>query len=136
MKTMTLQLSSSGKNDVLNGKISADLYLDARVIKNPFREPSLNGKTGDDPEVQQWLFDNANATLAAWSDLIEAGLKSWKTRNSGRSSDTFRVHFFCLAGVHRSRGSKNIIAQMWKKQLSFGDYAEATFGFPIEVKVI
>lgn len=133
MKTQILQFTSSGKSDVLGGKISADLYLDCRVIKNPFREPSLGGKTGDDPEVQDWLVKNASQTIDAYEFLVRAGLGSWKTRNSGKSSDVFKVHCFCLAGVHRSRGVKNVLVGRFKYLLKVAHYDP---GFPLEVEVL
>ena len=113
---MKMIFSSSGKAVVFAGSVSANLLIDCRIIKNPFREASLAGKTGDDPEVQKWLMSNAPVTLEAMRSLIYEGLGSFKTRNSGKNAKEFRVHFFCLAGVHRSRGCKNVLATYFRNR--------------------
>jgi UPF0042 nucleotide-binding protein len=113
-----IRLVSSGKSAVLSGQINADLFIDCRVVHNPFRDPHLGGKTGDDPQVQTWMAKENSEFLRASSKMIELGLKTADTRNSfKRDGDKpFTVVFFCLAGVHRSRASKNVIGNILKQK--------------------
>lgn len=131
---MIIKLLSSGKSSVLSGKVNADHYIDCRVVRNPFRDPHLGGKTGDDPEVQAWMAKENSEFLRSAVKMIELGIKTAPSRNSFRelSNDStllipdsqvdktvtkpFTVCFFCLAGVHRSRASKNVVANMLKQK--------------------
>ncbi len=132
---MIIRLISSGKSSVLSGKINADHYIDCRVVSNPFRDPHLGGKTGDDPEVQTWMAKENSEFLRSAVKMIELGVKTAPTRNSFKGFNTlpiegaipigvdsleapkaFTVCFFCLAGVHRSRASKNVVANMLKQK--------------------
>jgi RNase adaptor protein for sRNA GlmZ degradation len=106
-----IRLVSCGKSQVTQG-MPASLYLDCRIIHNPYRDPILGGKTGDDPVVQDWLRTKNAHVVELFIRLIQQGLLTSGTRNSGRdASKPFTVCFFCLAGVHRSRGMKHVIAQ-------------------------
>ncbi len=109
-----LVLMSAGKSAVLSGAIAADLYIDCRVIWNPFRDPVLGGLTGDHAAVQHWLREKNGEFISSVKQIINLGLATRATRNSGKNSDSFTVCFFCLAGVHRSRGMKNVIGQDFK----------------------
>lgn len=135
----TIRLLSTGKSAVLSGQINADLYVDCRVIRNPHRDPAIGHLNGDDPKVQAWLVKENFAFLRAVLTLIKLGLETAPSRNSfreagngsalvleGSSGKPFTVAFFCLAGVHRSRGSKNVIASMLKSD-------EALKGWEVEV---
>ena len=48
-----IQLMNCGKGQI--GTVGASLYLDCRIMWNPYRDPILGHLTGDDPEVQQWI---------------------------------------------------------------------------------
>lgn len=107
-----IKLISAGKTAVLSNSVSADLYLDCRVIWNPYRDPVLGGLTGDDPKMQEWIRDKNADMVAAYKTAILTGNQTRSSRNSGKDpSKPFTVCFFCLAGVHRSRGMKNVIGQ-------------------------
>lgn len=113
---MNIRLISSGKSAVLGGQINADLYVDCRVIHNPYRDPVLGGLTGDHPKVQQWILTNNLEFLRALVKIIKLGLKTSSSRGSFTKDPLkpFTVAFFCLAGVHRSRGVKNVLGSMLK----------------------
>jgi RNase adapter protein RapZ len=114
---MLVRLISSGKSAVLGGQINADLYIDCRVMVNPFRDPKLGGKTGDDPEVQSWIVKENHEFVRAVVKLIELGLTTAPSRNSFKQeAKPFTVCFFCLAGVHRSRGTKNVLGNILKQR--------------------
>jgi RNase adaptor protein for sRNA GlmZ degradation len=107
-----IRLISAGKSEVLNNKVQADLYLDCRVIWNPFRDPVLGGLNGDSPKLQEWLREKNDDIIQAYKRAVTLGEETRKFRNSGKDpSKPFTVCFFCLAGVHRSRGMKNVIGQ-------------------------
>lgn len=108
-----IKLISAGKPEVQGGKVSADLFLDCRIMWNPYRDPVLGKLTGDDPKVQDWIKQENKPVITAFLDLIDTGLKTRSTRNSGRDPQKpFTVCFFCLAGVHRSRGMKHVIGSI------------------------
>lgn len=109
---MKVILVSAGKSSVLSGKVNADLYIDCRGMINPYRDPVLGGKTGDDVEVQEWVSKNNAAYVGACEEMIHTALKSAPSRGSfQRSQKPLTVCFFCMAGVHRSRGMKNVVGK-------------------------
>lgn len=94
----------------------ADLYLDCRVMWNPYRDPVLGHLTGDDPKMQEWIKTNNPTLIKAFTGIIQQGLATRGTRNSGKDpSKPFVVCTFCLAGVHRSRGMKHVLAEVFKQ---------------------
>jgi RNase adaptor protein for sRNA GlmZ degradation len=118
-KPLPIRLVSTGKAAVLGGQINADLYVDCRVMRNPFRDPVLGGKTGDDPQVQAWILkENFQRFVRPVIRMIELGIETSDTRNSFKrdGSKPFTVAFFCLAGVHRSRGTKNVVGTILKQE--------------------
>ena len=108
-----VRLISAGKSAVLGGQINADYYIDCRVVRNPFR--IFPHKTGDDVEVQGWMASNNFKFLRAAADMIQLGIETAPTRNSYKNTP-LTVCFFCKAGVHRSRSSKHVVAQMLKSK--------------------
>jgi RNase adaptor protein for sRNA GlmZ degradation len=121
---MKLRLISSGKSAVLSGQVNADLFIDCRGMVNPFRDPVLSGKTGDDPEVQNWILSYNKDYIEACRLQIIVALASASSRNSFKACDKpLTVCFFCLAGVHRSRGMKNVLGQVFRHILG-GDKVE------------
>lgn len=119
---MLIRLISSGKQSAIQAAalsaISADLYLDCRVMRNPFRDPTLGGLTGDDHQVQSWIVKENHEFVRACVKLIELGLETASSRNSFKRDTLkpFTVCFFCLAGVHRSRGSKHVVGNVLKQR--------------------
>lgn len=127
---MKLVLMSSGKSAVLSGQVNADLYIDCRGIFNPFRV--FPHKTGDDPEVLEWMKSNNQDYIEAAIKMVKTALETAPSRNSFRAgsssqekriglqdaSKPLTVCFFCLAGVHRSRAMKNILGSLQWDQAS------------------
>lgn len=114
---MKIVLMSCGKSQILSQ--NASLYLDCRIMHNPYRDPVLGHLTGDDPKVQEWIkTQNANV-IEAFMELIKTGISTLSTRDGGHRdpSKPFRICFFCLAGVHRSRGMKHVIAEILKAEI-------------------
>lgn len=111
-----IRLISSGKGPVLSGQVKADLYLDCRGIRNPYRDPVLGGLTGDSPVLQDWLWTENHDAIRAMTDLIKIASTTHRSRNSYREGDPLVVCFFCLAGIHRSRGMKHVVGQLLREE--------------------
>lgn len=111
---MKVILISSGKGQVLSGKVDADLYIDCRGINNPHRDPEIGHLTGDDPKVHHWLLKHNFSYATSAMEMILTALNSAQTRNSFKASPDkpLTVCFFCLAGVHRSRGMKHVVGKL------------------------
>ena len=110
-----IKFSSTG---VKNGPLpKADYYIDCRVVKNPFHEPSLNGKSGDDPAVQQYVADHSN--IGAMADLLEEAISRVPSRRRGEKDQDrpFEVLCFCAHGVHRSRSVKHLLSRVLMNKL-------------------
>lgn len=115
---MNIRLISAGKSAVLGGKINADLYIDCRGMVNPYRDPVLGGKSGDDQEVQNWIVDNNGPYLDAVLTQIEVASQTAASRGSfhREPGKPLTVCFFCMAGVHRSRGMKNVVGRIIQEE--------------------
>jgi RNase adaptor protein for sRNA GlmZ degradation len=117
-------LTSTGKSSVLRSAageasgppFNADLYIDCRGMVNPFRDPILGGLNGDAKPLQDWIRLKNAPYVDAAVKMIDTALASAPTRNSFRKHDggekELLVCFFCLAGVHRSRGLKHVVADV------------------------
>lgn len=106
---MIIKITSTG---VKNGPLpKADYYIDCRAVKNPFHEPSLNGLSGDDSRVQQYVKDHSN--IGAMADLLEEAISRVPSRRRGEKDQDrpFEVLCFCAHGVHRSRSVKHLLAK-------------------------
>lgn len=109
---MKLFLSSSGKPAVLSGKVGADLFIDCRGMINPHRDPVLGGLTGDSKVLQDWIEQKNPDYVNAVLNMILVAINTAPTRSGGAGKVDLRVHFFCMAGVHRSRGMKHVMAKL------------------------
>ncbi len=78
----------------------ADLIFDVRCLPNPFYQPDLRHKTGNDPEVFDFVMQHSEAKvfLAKLNDLIETSLPMYV--KEGTSQLTIAVG--CTGGKHRS----------------------------------
>lgn len=93
-----------------------DYHIDCRSIANPFHIPALDGKTGDDPEVQDWV--KSHTKVDTYIALLNEAISRIPTRRKGVGKDPFEKPFtvlcFCAHGVHRSRSMKHILAAYLK----------------------
>ena len=114
---MKIILASTGKGSVLSGQFPADLYIDCRGMVNPFRDPTLEGLTGDDKLLQDWIKAKNQPYIQAAINMIETALATAPSRSSFKAKEKpLTVAFFCLAGVHRSRGLKNVVGEALKSK--------------------
>lgn len=114
---MKIVLKSAGKAGVLGGQVPADLYIDCRGMVNPYRDPVLGGLDGDSEVLQDWIRQHNKMYLEACFNQVRVAELTASSRNSFKSAPQkpLTVCFFCLAGVHRSRGMKNVVAAELKQ---------------------
>jgi RNase adaptor protein for sRNA GlmZ degradation len=92
----------------------ADYYLDCRVVYNPFHDPTLAGKTGDDLSVQLKVRE-LSPSVDAMRDLLREAIRRIPTRRKGEGKDPYEKPFvvccFCAHGIHRSRSVKHLLSR-------------------------
>jgi UPF0042 nucleotide-binding protein len=84
-----------------NGPLkSADTIFDVRFLKNPHFEPSLKARTGQDPNVAAYVFDDprTNILLNKIVDLHTFLLPNYHSEGK----HYFRLGIGCTGGKHRS----------------------------------
>jgi RNase adaptor protein for sRNA GlmZ degradation len=120
----SLLLTSSGKGAVLSGVVSADLLIDCRGMVNPFRDPELGGLHGSSDKLQAWMKEKNSDYIEGTLKLIDTAIQTFHTRGGGAGKEgPLKVHFFCLAGQHRSPALKHVVASYLKED-----------GYEVEVK--
>ncbi|HEX2073166.1 MAG TPA: RNase adapter RapZ [Geodermatophilus sp.] len=80
--------------------LDADLVVDARFLPNPHWLPELRPKTGQDPEVRDYVLgqDDAAAFLDRYTDVLRLLIPGY--RREGKRYLTLAVG--CTGGKHRS----------------------------------
>ncbi len=76
----------------------ADLVLDVRLLPNPHYDPSLQPKTGLDPEVRAYVFREGEVYYRALLTVV--GLAAEGAKGEGRGFYTVAIG--CTGGRHRS----------------------------------
>ncbi|MBQ7459778.1 MAG: RNase adapter RapZ [Oscillospiraceae bacterium] len=89
--------------------IEADIVFDVRFLPNPFYVPALQGRTGLDREVSDYVFKNGQADefLRRFEELLEYLLPNYE--EEGKLSLT--VCIGCTGGRHRSVAVSEAIAK-------------------------
>lgn len=103
---MTVQMMSFGFK--YGFPAEADLMLDLRCLPNPFYVEELRGKTGNDPEVQDYVMSNPDAV--EYYNRVKALLDHIIPlyRKEGRSQVVVAIG--CTGGKHRSVTLTNKLA--------------------------
>lgn len=85
------------KHGMLN---PADTIFDVRFLRNPHFEPTLKAKTGQDPAVSAYVFDDprTNVLLNKIIDLHQFLLPNYHSEGK----HYFRIGIGCTGGKHRS----------------------------------
>jgi RNase adapter protein RapZ len=80
--------------------LDADLVVDARFLPNPHWLPELRPRTGQDPEVRDYVLgqEDAGAFLDRYTDVLELLIPGY--RREGKRYLTLAVG--CTGGKHRS----------------------------------
>lgn len=89
--------------------IDADLMVDVRFLPNPFYIPELKNKTGNDKEVQDFVFRQEATTifLEKYLDLLTFLLPMYE--KEGKANLTIGIG--CTGGKHRSVTLANYLAE-------------------------
>ena len=97
-RTFTVNIMSFGYKNGM--PVSADMVFDARFLPNPFYVEELKHKTGNDPEVREYVMghDIAELFAAEVRGMIEILIPFYK--KEGKFS--LSVCFGCTGGHHRS----------------------------------
>ena len=103
---MTVQMMSFGFK--YGFPAEADLMLDLRCLPNPFYVEELRGKTGNDPEVQEYVMSNPDAVefYNRVKALLDHTIPLY--RKEGRSQVVVAIG--CTGGKHRSVTLTNKLA--------------------------
>lgn len=78
----------------------ADLVLDVRFLPNPHYDPELRSRTGNEPDVRDFILDNANA--AEFMDRLKGLLKFLLPRYASEPKSYLTIAVGCTGGRHRS----------------------------------
>lgn len=98
----------------------ADLYLDCRALYNPFHDLSCEG-SGDLPSVQALVWKHSEGSVRAMAKIVEEAITRIPVRRR-EAADPFEEPFvivcLCAHGIHRSRATKYLLADLLKDQAS------------------
>ena len=112
MRPTTLRFISHG---LKNGPLpKADLYLDCRVIVNPFLE---GGLFINHAALVVWMKQNNQPTIDVFIKLILQGLSTLSPRRRSPDEDPHRpmiICLFCAYGQHRSVAMKQLLADAFR----------------------
>ncbi len=98
------------KNGILS---EGDLIFDVRFLKNPYFVPELKNKTGNDLEVQNYIFSDNRAEifLNKLLNLFEFLFPEYK--NEGKNF--LIIGLGCTGGIHRSVAIANRLSKLLEK---------------------
>lgn len=96
----------------------SDLVFDVRFLPNPYYIDELKEKTGNDPEVQDYVMENEKATvfLNKLKDMVEFLIPNYILE--GKSQLVISIG--CTGGKHRSVTIANALYQLLDRQENFG----------------
>ena len=98
---------------------SADYVFDVRCLPNPYWEPALRDLTGRDPEIQQWLGEQA--VVNAMLNSIDQFFQQWLSTVLHADRSYVTIAIGCTGGRHRSvfiaEHLQQRLAETWPKVL-------------------
>lgn len=96
----------------------ADLVFDVRFLPNPYYIDSLREKTGNDPEVQDYVMDSGKAVLflEKLKDMVHFLIPNYILEGKNQ----LVIAIGCTGGKHRSVTLANALYQSLKKEESYG----------------
>ena len=96
----------------------ADLVFDVRFLPNPYYVESLRPKTGNDPEVQQYVMQSPEAGI--FLDKLEDMLRFLIPNYVKEGKNSLLVGIGCTGGKHRSVTLANALYERMKKDQNYG----------------
>lgn len=96
----------------------ADLVFDVRFLPNPYYIDTLRAKTGNDPEVQDYVMDSEKAVLflEKLEDMVHFLIPNYILEGKNQ----LVIAIGCTGGKHRSVTLANALYQSLKKEESYG----------------
>ena len=96
----------------------ADLVFDVRFLPNPYYIDKLREKTGNDPEVQDYVMENEKAQvfLEKLTDMVDFLIPNYILEGKNQ----LIIAIGCTGGKHRSVTLANALYQKLDKQENYG----------------
>ena len=95
-----------------------DLVFDVRFLPNPYYIERLREKTGNDPEVQEYVMENekTHLFLDKLKDMVEFLIPNYILEGKNQ----LVISIGCTGGKHRSVTIANALYQMLERQENYG----------------
>ena len=96
----------------------ADLVFDVRFLPNPYYIEGLREKTGNDPEVQDYVMENekTHVFLDKLKDMVEFLIPNYILEGKNQ----LVISIGCTGGKHRSVTIANALYQMLERRENYG----------------
>ena len=92
----------------------ADLVFDVRFLPNPYFEPELREKTGNDPEVKSFLFEKAET--GEFLQQLQSFLDYLLPQYTSEGKSNLTIALGCTGGRHRSVALANQVGERLRKR--------------------
>ncbi|WP_301095094.1 RNase adapter RapZ, partial [Faecalibaculum rodentium] len=92
--------------------MDADMVLDVRFLPNPFYEPSLRNKTGNDKEVYDYVMESRDTQeyIRRTGEMLDYVLEQYDKQNKSNMI----ISVGCTGGQHRSVSIANWLYDRYK----------------------
>ena len=98
--------------------VDSDLVFDVRFFPNPYYIEELRPKTGDDPEIQQFVMEKSQAT--EFLNKLEDMLRFLIPNYIDEGKNQLVISIGCTGGKHRSVTLANALYERLKKNANYG----------------
>lgn len=96
----------------------SDVVFDVRFLPNPYYDLELRPKTGNDPEIQDFVFGKPQA--GEFLDKLEDMLRFLIPNYVDEGKNQLVVSIGCTGGKHRSVAIANALYERLKKNAAYG----------------
>ena len=92
--------------------MDADIVIDVRFLPNPFYDPTLRDKTGNNPEVYNYVMEKPETQdfIVRLRNYLDFVFKSYDSQNKSHTI----VAVGCTGGQHRSVSICNWLYDLYK----------------------
>lgn len=98
--------------------VDSDLVFDVRFLPNPYYIEELRPKTGNDPEIQQFVMGKSQAT--EFLNKLEDMLRFLIPNYIDEGKNQLVISIGCTGGKHRSVTLANALYERLKKNANYG----------------
>lgn len=96
----------------------SDLVFDVRFLPNPYYDETLRPKTGNDPEIQQFVMSKSQA--GEFLDKLEDMLRFLIPNYVDEGKNQLVISIGCTGGKHRSVTLANALYERLKRNSNYG----------------